>query len=442
MIKNNKHCLSGLRRFLVLWLSQSISSMGTAMTNYALTLWVYQQNETASDITLLTLCSYLPTILFRFAAGAVADRWDKKRIMLACDFVAACGTVAVFALYVSSALTVTWLYAISFLLSFMNAFQSPAAYVATSLLVPKEQYAKASGLQAVSDAAISILAPVLGSMVLVWGCMPAVLSMDLISFGIALLALLFIPVPKPINHSQIGQDSFWQNCLSGLKYLKKRSDILQMILFFAVINFLAKLGGDGLLSAFILSRTHGNQTILGIVQSSVALGILTGGMMMTVMKPFRSSVKTIFITCGLTFLVGNVGMSFSRTVLGWCLASFISYLFAAIMNVYWQSMMRLSVPLAMQGRVFSARDTIQNGTIPLGLYLGGVFADNVFEPFMSKPSAVQGILAAVFGHGKGSGMAVMFFFVGTVGFLFSIGCMNRRVFQSLDHPLSKDNHRQ
>ncbi len=78
----NQNIFAGLRDLLILWSSQAISSLGTAMTNFALIIWVYEQKGTASSITTLTICSYLPTILFRFIAGAIADRWDKKRIML------------------------------------------------------------------------------------------------------------------------------------------------------------------------------------------------------------------------------------------------------------------------------------------------------------------------------------------------------------------------
>ena len=144
MKKSNS--MKGLGSFLLLWGSQAVSSLGTAMTEYALIVWVYRQEGTASSITMLTLCSFAPTILFRFVAGAIADRRDKKRIMLSADLFAACGTLSVCLLYAFSALRVWHLYLINILLSFMNAFQEPAAFVATSLLVPKDQYARASGL--------------------------------------------------------------------------------------------------------------------------------------------------------------------------------------------------------------------------------------------------------------------------------------------------------
>ena len=104
------HSFHNLRKFIILWLGQSVSALGSAMTNYALIIWAYQQQGTASSIAMLSVCSYLPSVLFCFLAGTIADRWDKKKIMLASDFVAACGTAAVFLLYTTGALRVWHLY--------------------------------------------------------------------------------------------------------------------------------------------------------------------------------------------------------------------------------------------------------------------------------------------------------------------------------------------
>lgn len=95
--------------------------------------------------------------------------------------------------------------------------------------------------------------------------------------------------------------------------------------------------------------------------------------------------------------------------------------------------MRDQVPVEMQGRVFSARDTLQNCTIPLGLFLGGVLADHVFEPFMSIPSPVQQALTFAFGSGKGPGIALLFFIVGIAGFIMSISALRNPLFQELNN---------
>ena len=114
---NKLSTIKELKSFLLLWSSQTVSELGTAMTDYALVIWVYEQKGTASSVTILTLCIFLPTIFFRFIAGTVADRRNKKRIMLISVLVAALGTLIIFGLYSVSSLAVWHLYIINTLMS-------------------------------------------------------------------------------------------------------------------------------------------------------------------------------------------------------------------------------------------------------------------------------------------------------------------------------------
>lgn len=411
---------------------QTVSELGTAMTSYALTIWIYEQKGTASSITFLTICSFLPTIFFRFIAGALADRWNKKHIMLCADLIAVFGTVVVLVLYSFSALMVWHLYVINVLLSLMNAFQNPASFVATSLLVPKKYYTRVSGLQSFSGSAISILAPALGSCLLAFGGMTVVLVCDLVSFSVAFLILLiFIKIPEVEHPKEKTNEPFLKSCLEGIHYLWEHSALLRITLFIAIINFLAKLGNDGMIAPFVLGRTNNNQQVLGMVQSAVALGLLAGSILVTLMKPAKNKPKVVFITTAFVF-AGNVVQSLSFLPLVWCIAAFVSYIPAVIMNANLTAIMREHIPLEMQGRVFSAKDTLQNCTIPLGLFLGGILADHVIEPFMTTGSPMQRIFSHFFGSGNGSGIAVIFFGVGILGIVISLLRLRKPIYKDLN----------
>ena len=412
--------LRELRSFLLLWGSQAVSALGTAMTEYALIVWVYGQEGTASSVTVLTLCSFAPTILFRFIAGAIADRWDKKRIMLCADLFAALGTLSVLLLFSFSALRVWHLYLINVLLSLMNAFQEPAAFVATSLLVPEKHYSKAGGLQGFSGAVISVLAPSLGSVLLVSGGLRLVLICDLCSFFAAFIVLLFfIRLPETEKTQEADKEPFSKVCMEGFRYLRGNTVILRLILFMTCVNFLAKLGNDGMLAPFVLGRTGDNQQVLGAVQSAVAFGLIAGSLCAAWMKPAKNRLKLIYLTTALVFS-GNIFMSLSVRPWVWCAASFGSYAMAAVMNTNLTVFMREQIPVDMQGRVFSAESTLKNCLIPLGLFLGGILADHAAEPFMAKVSPVQQLLVPLFGEGKGAGIAVIFFLAGVLGIVLSL----------------------
>ena len=431
-----KHSFKQLYSFLLLWGSQTVSQLGTAVTDYAVIVWVYNRKGTASSVTLLTVYTFLPTIFFRFLAGSVVDRRNKKRIMLIADLLAACGTLAVFVLHSADVLQIWHLYVINFLLSLMNAFQEPASFIAVSQLVPKEHYARAGGLQGFSGAAVSILAPALGALLLAAGGLDLVLIVDLATFAVAFLVLLFLIRIPETERKKTEEEPFTATCMAGIRYLKEHTAILRITLFLAVINFLAKLGNDGMLSPFILGRTGNNQSVLGMVESFTALGVLAGSLAATVMKPARRRIRLIFIMTGFVF-AGNMIQSLTSYPWLWCAAAFGSYVLAAVMNVNMDAMMREKVPMEMQGRVFSAKSTLQNFTIPPALLLGGLLADTVFEPFMGTDSPVQRMLSGFFGTGKGAGIGLMFFIVGIAGMLVSFTRLRKAVYRELDRTESK-----
>ena len=351
--------IKDLKTFLILWFSQTVSELGTAMTDYALVIWVYEQKGTASSVTILTLCIFLPTIFFRFIAGTVADRRNKKRIILISDLVAALGTLIIFGLYSVSSLAVWHLYIINTLMSLMNSFQVPASFVATSLLVPEKYYTKASGLQGISSSVVSILAPALGSVLIAFGGMKTVLIIDLISFGFAFVVLMFFI--RILEHVKTEEKSvpFIRSCLDGIHFLKDHKALLHLTLFVAVINFFAKLGGDGMMVPFVLGRTGNDQRILGIVQSSVSAGLLIGSIIVTVMKPSKRKRRIVFITCALIF-TGNIINSLTISPVIWCISNIGTYVTAVIMNVNLTTLIREKVPVEIQGRVTSAQDTLKN----------------------------------------------------------------------------------
>lgn len=430
-MKHN-NIFSDLRDFLILWSSQAVSTLGTSMTNFALIIWVYGQKGTASSITLLSVFSFLPSILFCFIAGTIADRWDKKRIMLFADLAAATGTVTVLVLYMTASLQIWHLYIINFVLSFMNAFQNPASYVATSLLVPKKHYIRVSGLQALSGSVITILAPAMGSALLAFGGLEMVLLFDLAAFAVAFSVLLFFIRLPAITGQEERPENLIQSCMTGINFLRKHTALLHIILFFAFINFIAKMGSYGMLPALILSRTANDQTALGIVEAAVGIGTLIGSILVTVMKPAKNRIRIIFCSCGISFLLGDIGLSLTHSIPLWTLSAFASNIPMAFLNAHLTAIMRSNIPIAMQGRVFSARDTIQYSMIPAGLLAGGFLADYVFEPLMAKSSPLQAILSPFFGFGKGSGIAIIFFLVGVTGMLVSFLSLNNPTYKQLE----------
>ena len=130
--------LSELRGFLILWLTQSFSALGSSMTNFALIVWSYQQEGSALTTALLSVCSYAPYVVMSIFAGALSDKWSKKATMLVSDSFAALCTAAVLLLLLAGRLEIWHLYCLNALNGLMNTVQQPAADVAPRLLTPKK----------------------------------------------------------------------------------------------------------------------------------------------------------------------------------------------------------------------------------------------------------------------------------------------------------------
>ena len=150
-----------LKPYLLLWGTQSLSTLGSGMTSYALVLWLYLRSGSALGTALLSVCSYAPYVVMSIFAGALSDRWDKKRTMLACDLAAALSTVVVLVLIKTGGLSPWHLYVLNALNGLMNTIQQPASEVAATLLIPKEYYQQTSGLRSLAQSMNSILTPIL-----------------------------------------------------------------------------------------------------------------------------------------------------------------------------------------------------------------------------------------------------------------------------------------
>lgn len=154
-----------LKDFIILWLTQALSSLGSAMTNFALVIWLYQDSGSALTTAMLMVCSYAPYVVMSVFAGAVSDKWNKKAVMLVCDSFAAMCTIITLVLLKSGTLEVWHLYILNALNGLMNSIQSPASDVATTLLTPEKHYQKTSGMRYFSSSLVSILTPVFAASV-------------------------------------------------------------------------------------------------------------------------------------------------------------------------------------------------------------------------------------------------------------------------------------
>lgn len=409
-----KNLIKELKTFLILWSTQSLSQLGSAMTNFALTLWLYQQTGSALKTALLSICSYAPYVCMSIFAGALSDRWNKKKVMLACDTFAACCTVTVLVLLKNDLLMPWHMYLLNAVNGLMNTIQQPAGDVAMTLITPKKQYQRTSGLRSLSNSLVTILNPVIATSLFAFGGMDAVIYVDLATFGVAFAALLlFVRIPEIVKGNET--ESFSESVKEGLGYLRNNRMILILILFLAGVNLVAS-AFDAVLPALILPRENGGETVLGIVTSSAGIATLIGSLMVTVLPAPKNRIRVIYVTMLISLSTENFLLAFARSPILWCLGQMIGWLLVPVMSANLDVILRATIPETMQGRVYSCRNTLQFFTIPIGFFLGGYMVDELCEPVMQKASAGSTLLR-IFGSGKGSGAAMAMLILGVAGTL-------------------------
>lgn len=406
----------GLRDFYLLWSTQSLSQLGSAMTSFALTLWLYEKTGSALSTAMLSICSYAPYVLMSIFAGAITDRLDKKKTMLACDIFAAACTVLILVLYKTDRLCVWHLYAVNALSGLMNTVQQPASEVAYTLVIPKAQYQKTGGLQSLSRSLISIGNPLIAAAVYGAAGLEAVITVDLLTFAAAFVTLaFFIPIPE-VTAGAGNEEKLITLAAEGLRFLKKNPLVLHVILFMAGVNLIAS-AFDAVLPALVIPL-RGNG-VLGIVTSCSGLAMVLGSLLATVMKKPRDRVRVIYRSMLFALGIENFVLAFSRNPLWWCIGQIVGWILVPVMSANQNVIMRNSIPVELQGRVYACRNTLQFFTIPIGLSLGGFFVDEVCEPIMAARAA-DSLPVLLFGSGKGSGAALMMFVLGVSGVLFCL----------------------
>lgn len=403
---------SELRDFYILWSTQSLSQLGSAITAFALTLWLYEKTGSALSTAALRICTYAPYVVMSIFAGALSDKFDKKKTMLVCDLLAALSTIAVFILYKLDMLSVWHLYLINAVSGLMNTVQQPASEVAYTMVVPKEYYQKTGGLQSLSRSLVTIGNPIIASAIYGFAGLDAAIAVDLISFGIAFAALaLFIRIPEIPTEGKEKEEGVLQLAKEGLKYLKNTPMILYVILFMAGVNFVAS-AFDAVLPALIIPNPKGGNNVLGIVTSCSGIAMVAGSLIATAMPKPRDRVKVIYLSMLFSLATENYLLAFSRSPILWCVAQILGWIFVPVMSTNQNVIMKNTIPANLQGRVYACRNTLQFFTIPIGLLFGGFMVDEVCEPIMSEGGRT---LQNLFGTGKGSGAALMMFILGVTG---------------------------
>jgi DHA3 family macrolide efflux protein-like MFS transporter len=415
----NQTTSHGLRSFLIIWIGQLVSLVGSQLTGFALGVWVYDETRSVLWLAITQVAFAAPQVLLSPMAGVLADRWNRRTAMIVSDFGAGLAVLAAAILYLTNQLQPWMVIPINFWMAAFIALMWPAYTASITLLVPKEQYGRANGFVQLGEALTQIAGPALAGALYVSIKLGNMALIDFASYFFAvILMILFVRIPRPprTEEGHQAKGSMWQEIRFGWKYITVRKGLLSLLLFFLAINFLAGIMNP-LFTPLVLDNWEAN--VLGYIGTVMGVGMLSGTLVMSAWGGGKRKVFTLLGAgvLGSIFLM-LVGLRISIPLLAVCGFGFMFTL--PLMNASSQAIWQAKVAPDLQGRVFALRRTIAWSSQMVAPLLAAPLADYVFKPGMAEGGILSSIFGPIVGVGANHGVGVL---ISMLGLAMTLVCV-------------------
>ena len=391
-----------MRTFYILAVTQVFSMVGSAMTNFAIGVWIYTETGNTTPIVLTAFFTWLPPVLLNSFAGVLADRFSRKKLIVLGDAAQAVPTLLLALAFLTNQFELWQLYTAAFAQSLFGLVQGPSISASVTMLVPDSQRNRANAILAVSSSTAGLLAPLLGGALYALIDVAGVMFVDLATFITAVLVIAFIHIPQPQQtaESTATRGSVWQEMWGGLQFLLDRRGILYLSLYFTFLNFITN-GVFVLRTPYILALVE-DEKLLGILLTVASIGLVGGGLLTMVWQGTKQRIHTIMpsLAFGAVTLI-LFGMV--RTPLALGIVGFVMMLPYKMSNALLSTVMQAKVPPDMQGRVFAFTSQLSLFAMPLTYLFTGPLVDKYLEPAVGESGWhwVEPVVGSMPGAGMG-----------------------------------------
>jgi len=408
--------------------------MGSSLTSFALGVWLFEHTAKVLEFAGLIMSGLLPMALVSPWAGAIADRCDKRYVILVADSVAAATTFVLIVLLWQGGLQIWRLYAINLVVSITRVFRAPAYLALATSLLSTGQIPRASGLMGVSADLVAICAPTVAAALMVAAGLPCIAIIDIVAFciGTMLLLKVFSALASPaaqslasVDSSRIGSFAYFVE--SFLFFRRHR--LMSGLLCYAALQASLIALVTTLLTPLILSN-HSVGT-LGLIMTIGGLGGLLGSGYLVMVGPRRGLMVGLLICDGVvSACVLVAGLHNSAIVYAGC--SFLACAAASAAYGLSGALWMRKVPVGQQGRIFALIGMVVMLAAPLVVVAGGFAADRIFEPALASGSVLAANATALLGAGKGKGLALVFVLSGLIGLALSLAALGHTRLRNID----------
>lgn len=413
-----------MKKFMMIWVGELISCIGSGMTAFALSVYVFQMTGSAAYVSLVTLLAYLPSILLSPIGGVLADRYDRRLMMILGDLFSGLGLVyLLIQIQFGNGGMAPVLIGVT-IDSLFVALMEPSYKATVTDLLTEEEYAKASGLVQLAGNAKYLISPALAGILLGFADIRLILMLDIGTFFITIFAVICVrrTLAKPIvrNNSlhilkELGE---------GMRFLISKNGVLSLVFTMTLLCFFMGVI-QTLMPVMALSIT--DSKTVGMLESVSAVGMLAGSLFIGILGMKKNHAKILSISaafCGLFMALSGINEKI------WFIGAMLFLFFSMLpfMNTCADVLIRVSIPNELQGRVWSLIGLLsQLGTV-IAYATCGVLADHVFEPLLAEGGKLSESVGMLIGTGKGRGIGFFLILCGmgmivVAAFLF----MNKKV---------------
>lgn len=380
-------------KFLLLWVGEFISSIGGGMTSFGLGVYVFSKTGSATAMTLVTLVGFLPTILLGAPAGVLADRYDRRLLMMLGDGLSGLGVLFIFICMLQGNAAL-WQICLGVGISAVfSSLMAPAYRATVTDLLTKEEYAKASGLVSLADSARYLISPVLAGILLAVSDMKLILGIDIATFFVT-VAVTAVVKKGLVTKKQEEVSGFTQALKEGWQAITIKKGVLNLVLLASVMTcfmgFMQVLCEPMILS-FCDSKT------LGIAETICACGMLVSSLMLGMKGAKGSYVRMLWLALfGAGIAMAACGVAENIVLI--CIAGFLFFAMLPFANTALDYLTRTNIPVNLQGRAWGLIGVISQLGYIVAYVLAGVCADGIGKKMqigVGRGAAVVIIIAGI-----------------------------------------------
>lgn len=396
-------------RFLVLWSGELVSAIGSGLTSFGLGVYVFQTTGKASATALITLLAFLPNILLAPLAGVMADRYDRRLLMIIGDSLSALGLIFILICMLTGEAKI-WQICIGVVISAVFSSLLDPAYKATITdLLTEDQYSKASGLVQVAGSSKYLISPILAGFLLSVSDIKLLLILDICTFFVTVTATIIV---RRGLHSirTTGTNSFRREFIEGLRAISGNKGVLLLVILTTVLTFF--VGFIQLLSTPML-LAFSDVSTLGAAETICALGMLFSGILIGIIPLKRNYVKTLSFALFLTGIF-MVGFGIRESILLICVAGFLFFATLPFANTCIDVLLRTNIENSLQGRAWAMMGMITQLGYIAAYSVSGVLADYVFTPMFLEGGLLADSVGRLIGIGSGRGTGFLIMLAGVL----------------------------